>query len=95
MTEDMKDGRDATDDTDAETKRVMLELMRRAPAWRKIRQVSDMNEAVNQLMRADILKHDPHISEPEMRRKLASRRLPPDLFREVYGARGVADDNDD
>lgn len=85
--EDAQVGRDATDDTDAETKRVMLELMRRAPAWRKIRQVSDMNETVNQLMRADILKHDPHISESELQRKLAGRRLPPDLYREVYGAR--------
>ncbi len=72
-------------DTDAETERVMIELWRNAPSWRKIQQVSMLNEMLDSLMLANIAKHHPHADEAEIRRRLAKRKLPPDLYQEYFG----------
>lgn len=79
-------GNSEVNDTDAETERVMIELWRKAPAWRKIQQVFALNAMLDSLMRANIVKHNPHADETEIRRQLAKRKLPPELFVKVYGA---------
>ncbi len=73
-------------DTDEETERVMIELWRNAPAWHKIQQVFALNAMLDSLMRSNIVKHNPHADEAEIHRQLAKRKLPPELFAEVYGA---------
>ena len=78
-------GNSEVNDTDAETERVMIELWRKAPAWRKIGQVFALNAMLDSLMRSNIVKHNPHADETEIRRQLAKRKLPPELFVAVYG----------
>lgn len=73
-------------DTDEETERVIIELWRNAPAWRKIQQVFALNAMLDALMKANIKKLNPEADEAEIRRQLAKRKLPPELFAEVYGA---------
>ena len=78
-------GNSEVNDTNAEAERVMIELWRNAPAWRKIRQVFALNAMLDSLMRSNIVKHNPHADETEIRRQLAKRKLPPELFVAVYG----------
>lgn len=73
-------------DTDLEIERMMIEFWRNAPAWRKLQQVSMLNEMLDSLVRADIVQRYPHADEAEIRRRLAKRKLPPEVYAEFFGA---------
>lgn len=72
-------------DTASESERVLLEGYRRMPAWRKLQQVQEMNELVQQLALNDIRRQHPEASEREHRLRLAARWLEPDLLRQAFG----------
>jgi hypothetical protein len=77
--------RPSLSDTSPDAERVLIELYRRMPAWQKLRQVSELNRAVQQLALADIRRRHPHADEREQRLRLASRWLSADTMRKVYG----------
>jgi hypothetical protein len=72
-------------DTSLEAERVMIEGYRRMPAWRKLQQVQELNELVQQLALNDIRRQHPEESEREWRLRLAARWLEPELMRQAFG----------
>ena len=72
-------------DTSPEAMRLLIELYRGMPGWRKMQQVAELTRAVNQLALVDIRRRHPHASERELTLRLASRRLPAETIRRVFG----------
>lgn len=75
----------AHQDTDPEAERVLIELTRRAPVWKRIAQASALTAACRALALADLRRHYPRASEDELRRRLAARTLPRDVVVRAYG----------
>ncbi len=72
-------------DTHPEAEKVMIEGYRRMPGWQKLQQVTALTQMVNDLALADIRHRHPNAEEEEVRMRLASRWLSPELMRRVYG----------
>ncbi len=58
-------------DTDEETERVLIELLRNAPVWKKIKQVEELTNTSRQLALTGLRKRHPQASEQELRLRLA------------------------
>jgi hypothetical protein len=74
-------------DTNSEAERVQIELMQRAPAWRKLQMVAQMNETVRTLALSGLRQRHPNASPQELRRLLADLILGEALAEKVYGRR--------
>jgi len=72
-------------DTRPEAEHVQLEMLRQAPAWRKLQMVGEMHQALCQLALSGLRQRYPHASEGELRRRLADLLLGPELAARVYG----------
>ena len=72
-------------DTDTEAERVLIELTRRAPVWKRVAQASALTTACRSLALADLRRHYPRASEDELRRRLAARTLPREIVARAYG----------
>jgi len=78
-------GRSLWEDTDPETERVLLEMLARAPAWRKLHMVGEMNRTVRELALIGLRRRYPHDTEERLRRRLATMLLGEDLALRAYG----------
>lgn len=74
-------------DTRPEAERVQIELMRQAPAWRKLQLVGQLNRSLRTLALSGLRQRHPGESEVELRRRLADLVLGPELAGKVYGPR--------
>ncbi|HEY7818630.1 MAG TPA: hypothetical protein VIG29_10455 [Vicinamibacteria bacterium] len=72
-------------DTDTEAHRVHLELMRRAPGWRKLQLADQLHQSLRMLALAGLRERHPGASPLELRRRLADLLLGATLAKEVYG----------
>ena len=72
-------------DTSLEAERVLLDLLRQAPAWRKLRLVEDTNRAVKDFMMAGLRHRFPQDPAAVLRRRLADLWLGPELSAAAYG----------
>ena len=72
-------------DTSASAQAVQLDLMRRAPAWRKLHAVGQINATLRTLALSGLRQRYPQASEAELRRHLADLMLGRDLAARVYG----------
>ena len=72
-------------DTSPEAERVLVELLRRAPAWRKLRLVEDTNRSVRDLLLAGLRERFPQDPPALLRRRLADLWLGPELAAAAYG----------
>jgi hypothetical protein len=72
-------------DTSSEAERVLLDLLRQAPAWRKLRLVEDTNRCVKDLLMAGLRQRFPGDSPVALRRRLADLWLGPELSVAAYG----------
>ena len=72
-------------DTSPEAEKVLIDLYRRAPSWKKLRQVSQLTRMVQELALSDIRRRHPHADEREQKLRLASRWLSADTMRQVFG----------
>ena len=72
-------------DTNPKAERVQIELMRRAPAWRKIQMVAQLNETIKTLALSGLRQRHPVASDGELRRLLADLILGETLATRVYG----------
>jgi len=72
-------------DTSPEAESVLLELLRRAPVWKRLQMVDQIHETLRLLMLADLRRCYPTADENEIRRRLAARVL---SRAEVIGAYG-------
>ncbi len=73
-------------DTRPEAERVLIDLLRKAPAWRKLEMVGQMNQAVRDLVLSGLRRRYPNASSEELRRRLADVMLGPELAARVYGS---------
>ena len=72
-------------DTSPEAEQVLIELLRRAPAWRKLCMVEDTNRSVKDLLMAGLREHFRGDSPALLRRRLADLWLGPELAAAAYG----------
>jgi hypothetical protein len=73
------------DDTDPQAERVLLELLRSAPEWRRVEIMCGMIETLQQLVLSGVRDRHPGASEVEVRRRAADILLGQDLARLAYG----------
>ncbi len=72
-------------DTRPEAQAVLIGLLRRAPAWRKVRMVHQLNQTVRLLALRGLRTRYPDATPQELRRRLADLLLGPALAARVYG----------
>ena len=72
-------------DTHPEAERVQIELLRQAPAWRKLEMVGQINQTVRTLALSGLRQRHPQATPEELRRRLADLLLGPSLAARVYG----------
>jgi hypothetical protein len=73
------------DDTDPETERVLIEMLRRTPTWKRAEQLAGLIQARNVLILADLRRRHPEAGAEELRVRLASRLLPREDVVRVFG----------
>ena len=78
-------------DTHPKARRVLIELMRQAPPWRKLALLGQMTVIVKQLALAGLRQRHPNASEAQLRRYLAEQWLGPELAARAYGPLEDAD----
>jgi hypothetical protein len=62
-------------DTSPEAEAVLIELLRRAPVWKRLQMVDQMHETLRLLAIADLRRCYPHANENEIRHRLVARVL--------------------
>ena len=72
-------------DTSQATERVLFDLAREAPAWRKVELMGEMYRTVCDLALSGLRNRYPHSSENELRRRLADMLLGTELALRAYG----------
>ena len=77
--------RTQSSDTSPEAERILIELLRRAPAWRKLLLVEDTNRSVRDLLLAGLRERFPQDPPAVLRRRLADLWLGPELAAAAYG----------
>ena len=82
----MGEMRTQSPDTNPEAERVLLNLLRQAPAWRKLRMVEDTNRFLKDLLMAGLRHRFPHDPPAVLRRRLADLWLGPELSTAAYGS---------
>ncbi len=75
-------------DTQPEAERVQIELLRQAPAWRKLDMVGQLNQTLRTLALSGLRQRYPGATPRELRRRLADLLLGPALAALAYD-RGV------
>lgn len=77
--------RTVIEDTDMNAHRVVIELARRAPIWKKFAQVAATTATCRAFAKAGIRRRYPNVTEDEMRRRLAALVLDRETVIKVYG----------
>jgi hypothetical protein len=72
-------------DTRPEAERVQIELLRQAPAWRKLELLGQLNQMARDLALSGLRQRHPQASPDELQRLLADLILGPDLAVRAYG----------
>jgi len=72
-------------DTLPDAERVQIEILRSMPAWRKFQLWNDLNMAMRQVAWVGLRQRFPSATPPELRRRLATILLGPDLATQAYG----------
>ena len=80
-------------DTSPQAEAVLIELMRAAPAWRKLQMVAELNAAARAMAMAGLRQRYPQADEPTLRRHLADILLGPELAAKAYGPHVSTDNN--
>ena len=72
-------------DTRPETERVMIDLIRRAPPWRKVALLDQVTQTLRIWALSGLRLRHPHAAPEFLRRRLADLWLGPELAAKVYG----------
>ncbi len=72
-------------DTSPAAEKVLVELLRQAPVWRKMEMLAQLNAAAHGVALAGLRRRYPQANDAELRRRLADLLLGPDLAVKVYG----------
>ena len=72
-------------DTSPEAERVLIELLRQTPTWRRLQLTDRMSATVRQFCMAGLRSRHPKANEADLRRHFADLHLGPELATKVYG----------
>jgi len=72
-------------DTSPEIEKILIEGYRKMPVWKKLQQVRELTQLVYQLAMNDVRRRYPQANEREVKLRLASRWLEPELMRKAFG----------
>ena len=72
-------------DTSPEAEAIQIDLLRKAPTWKRLRAATEMSETVMLLSRLGVARRNPGASPSELRRLAAAAILGPELASKVYG----------
>lgn len=72
-------------DTSPEAEKVLINLLRQAPSWRKLEMVGELNAAVREFALGGLRERYPKANSAEIRRRLADLLLGEELAESVYG----------
>ena len=72
-------------DTHPEAERILIDLLRQAPVWRKLQMLESLNRTASHLALEGLREKYSLAAESELRRHLADLLLGPDLAKKVYG----------
>jgi hypothetical protein len=72
-------------DTDPKMEALQVQLLREAPAWRKLEMMAQLNASARLLALSGLRQRFPLAGESELRRRLASLLLGEELARKIYG----------
>ena len=72
-------------DTRPEAEAILIDLLRKAPPWRKLEMVGQLNEAVKTMMLIGLRERYPGESPALLNRRMADLLLGPELATRVYG----------
>jgi hypothetical protein len=72
-------------DTRPEAEAVLIQLLRAAPAWRKLQMMSQLNDSGRTLALSGLRQRHPMANDAELQRRLADILLAPELANQVYG----------
>ncbi len=72
-------------DTRPEAEAVLIDLLRKAPPWRKLEMIDQLNQSVKLLAFTGLKDRYPDENETQLRRRLAGLLLGEDLARKAYG----------
>ncbi len=73
------------EDTTPEAERVLIEAYRKMPAWKKLQCIVDLNQFLRNAQLAQIRQRYPDAGERELKMRLASRWIEPELMRQAFG----------
>ena len=73
------------DETAPEAERALIEMLRRAPMWKRAEQLNGLIHARNVLILADLRRRYPAAGAEELRKRLASRLLPRENVVRIFG----------
>jgi hypothetical protein len=66
-------------DTSPEAERVLIELLRKTPAWRRLQLTDQMSATARNLCLAGLRRRHPHATKSELRQRFAEIHLGPEL----------------
>jgi hypothetical protein len=66
-------------DTSPDAERVLIELLRKAPAWRRLQLTDQMSATARNLCLAGLRQRHPHATQSELRQRFAEIHLGPEL----------------
>ena len=72
-------------DTSPEAERIQVKILRAMPSWRKFQLWNDLNTAMRQVALSGLVQRFPSATPEELRRRLATLLLGPELAAQVYG----------
>jgi hypothetical protein len=75
----------ALQDTTPEAERVLIDLTRSTPIWKRAAQLSNLIHTRRVLILADLRRRYPEAAAEELHKRMAARLLPPEDVIRVFG----------
>jgi len=72
-------------DTSTDAEEVLVTLLRKAPVWKRLKMVEELNDLLRALATADLRRCYPEATEKELHRRLAARLLKREEIIAAYG----------
>lgn len=72
-------------DTTPEAERILIEMTRRAPMWKRAEQLSNLIDAQRVLVLADLRRRYPNADAEELHKRMAARLLPLEDVIRIFG----------
>ena len=72
-------------DTPPEIERIIMEGYRKMSFGKKMELIDELNVMLDSFVRSDVRSRHPDADEREVRLRIASRQIPPELMKKAFG----------